>query len=139
MRWKSSLLVAGIGVLLVSTMPVQAHHSFAAEYDPLKPMTIKGTVVKMEWINPHAWIHVSVKNPDGTITEWMAEAGSPNALVRRGVTRESLPVGLEVTIQGFGAKDGSKMMNARDVKYPDGRRLFVGSSGTGAPDERSQK
>ena len=112
---------------------LQAHHSFAAEFDANQPVTLKGTVTKMEWINPHSWIHLDVKNPDGTVTQWMIEGGTPNTLVRRGFTKASLQPGTEVTVEGFRAKNGANRANGADLILSDGRRLFMGSSGTGAP------
>jgi hypothetical protein len=110
-----------------------AHHSFAAEFDGNAPVTLKGVVTKMEWINPHSWIHVDVKNPDGTVTEWMVEGGTPNTLFRRGFTKDSLKAGTEITVEGYRAKNGALRANGRDLILKDGRRLFLGSSGTGAP------
>ena len=110
-----------------------AHHSFAAEFDGNSPVTLKGTITKMEWINPHSWIHVEVKNPDGTVTEWMIEGGTPNTLFRRGFTREAVKAGMEITVEGYRAKNGANRANGRDLILKDGKRLFMGSSGTGAP------
>ena len=93
----------------------------------------------MEWINPHAWIHIDVKKPDGKVESWMVEAGAPNALLRRGFTKTSLPAGTVITVEGYQAKDGANRANGRDITYQDGKKLFVGSSGTGAPDERPEK
>jgi hypothetical protein len=132
MRTNLVILLAGLGILLVA-VPVAAHHAFAAEFDATKPITLKGTVTKMEWINPHTWIHIDVKKPDGTVESWMIEGGPPNALFRRGFTKDSLPVGAEILVEGFRAKDGSLKGNGRDVTFADGRKLFLGSSGTGAP------
>ena len=114
---------------------LSAHHSFAAEFDANQPVTLKGTVVKMDWVNPHTWIHLDVKNPDGTVTRWMIEGGTPNTLVRRGFTKKSLEAGTEITIQGYRAKNGANRANGADMILPDGKRLFLGSSGTGAPSD----
>jgi hypothetical protein len=110
-----------------------AHHSFAAEFDANAPVTLHGTITKMEWINPHSWIHVDVKNNDGTVTEWMVEGGTPNTLFRRGFTRDAVKAGTEITVEGYRAKTGANRANGRDLILKDGRRLFMGSSGTGAP------
>ena len=128
-------IVAAATLLVAAAVPVVAHHSFAAEFDANKPVTIKGTVVKMEWSNPHSWIHIEVKGPDGKVETWAVEGGAPNALIRRGWNKNSLPVGLEITVDGFQSKDGSLRANGRDITFPDGKRLFVGSSGTGAPSD----
>ncbi len=132
MRASLVVLMAGLGLTLVSA-PVRAHHAFAAEFDAEKPVKLQGTVTKMEWINPHTWIHIDVKAPNGKVESWMIEGGPPNALSRRGFTRDSLPVGAEILVEGFQAKDGSLRANGRDLTLADGRKLFVGSSGTGAP------
>jgi hypothetical protein len=120
-------------VMLAAGAPVVAHHSFAAEFDGSKPVTLKGTVTKMEWINPHAWLHLEVKGTDGKVIPWMVEGGAPNALLRRGWNRNSVVPGMVVVVEGFRAKDGSNRANGREVTFPDGKKLFVGSSGTGAP------
>jgi len=131
MRTKFLLSTA---VLLVSTVPVWGHHAFGGEFDPNKPVLLKGPVTKVEWVNPHAWIHVEVTKPDGTKEEWMVEGGTPNTLLRRGITRESLKVGTVLVIDGYQARDHTLLRaNGRNVTYPDGRKLFLGSSGTGAP------
>ena len=133
MRVNRTGLVAGVAAILLLIRPVVAHHSFAAEYDANKPVTLKGTVSKVEWMNPHARFYVDVKDEKGTVTNWNLELASPNVLVRNGWTRHSLKVGDEVTVEGSLAKDGSKMANARVVKLADGRRVFAGSSGGDAP------
>jgi len=112
-----------------------AHHAFAAEFDANKQVNFKGTITKMEWVNPHTWLHVSVKKDDGTLENWSIEAGTPNVLFRRGFTKESLVPGTEIVVDGYQAKDGSHRANGRDLTFPDGRKLFLGSSGTGAPYE----
>jgi hypothetical protein len=132
MRAKLGGLVAVAG-LLVSAVPVLAHHSFAAEYDANNPVTLKGTVTKIEWTNPHARVYIDVKGADGALTNWNMELASPNALQRNGWTRRSLNVGDEVTIQGSAAKDGSKMANARELTLASGRKVFAGTSGGDAP------
>ena len=123
----------GCLAILVAAMPVRAHHAFAAEFDAKKPIKLQGTVAKMEWINPHTWIHIDVKRPNGKVERWMIEGGPPNALYRRGFTKDSLPLGIEIIVEGFQAKDGSMRGNGRDLTLPNGRKLFLGSSGTGAP------
>ena len=134
MRIKLVSLVAGGAFLLAAAaVPSLAHHSFAAEFDAKKPVKLQGTVTKMEWINPHSWIHIDVKKADGTVEKWMVEGGAPNALLRRGWNKSSLPAGTEIVVEGFQAKDGSNRANGRDITFPDGKKLFVGSSGTGAP------
>jgi hypothetical protein len=124
-----------VGVVCAAalTAPAVAHHAFSAEFDSNAPVTLKGTVTRMEWINPHTWMHIDVTNPDGSVTKWMIEGGTPNTLVRRGFTRDALLPGTEITIHGFRAKNGANRANGADMILPDGRRLFMGSSGTGAP------
>ena len=140
MRTRLFSVVAGAALLAaVSAVPVIAHHSFAAEFDAKRPVKLRGTVTKMEWINPHSWIHIDVKTPDGKVEKWMVEGGAPNALLRRGWNRKSLLPGTEILVEGFQAKDGAMRANGRDITFPDGKKLFVGSSGIGAPDERPEK
>jgi hypothetical protein len=132
MRKTLAAIIDGAGALATS-VPVIAHHAFAAEFDANKRLQLEGTVTKMEWINPHAWMHIEVKKPDGTSEEWMIEGGTPNTLLRRGITRDSLKVGTIVKVDGYQAKDGSKRANGRDLTLQNGQKLFMGSSGTGAP------
>ena len=137
MRSRLFGVVAGAAfAVAAAAVPVIAHHSFAAEFDAKKPVKLRGTVTKMEWINPHSWIHIDVKTPDGKVEQWMVEGGAPNALLRRGWNKNSLLPGTEIFVEGFQAKDGAMRANGRDITFPDGKKLFVGSSGTGAPDER---
>jgi hypothetical protein len=126
-------VLAGVIVLACSSGPVAAHHSFAAQYDADKPVTLKGTVSKVEWTNPHARFYVDVRDEKGAVTNWNLELASPNVLVRNGWSRKSLNVGDEIVVEGSLAKDGSKMANARIVRLADGRRVFAGSSGGDAP------
>lgn len=130
-RLRVVLVTAAVAVSVSTTL--RAHHSFAAEFDANQPVTLKGTVVKMDWVNPHTWIHLDVKDPDGTVTRWMIEGGTPNTLVRRGFNKRSLEAGTEVTIEGYRAKNGTNRANGADMVLPGGKRLFMGSSGTGAP------
>jgi hypothetical protein len=126
MRAKLSLLLA-IGTLL-SPVPVSAHHSFAAEFDIKKPVTLHGKVTQMEWINPHSWIHVDVVSPDGKVVSWMVEGGTPNILLRRGFTKKSLEVGTEIVVEGYQAKNGENRANGSNITFKDGKRLFLGGS-----------
>jgi hypothetical protein len=119
--------------LTALTAPAWAHHSFAAEYDAKKELRLTGIITKIDWINPHAWIHMNVKSPDGTATEWMIQTGTPNTLFRRGFSRDSVKVGTTIIVDGYAAKDGTPNINGRDVTFPDGRKLFLGSSGPGVP------
>jgi len=120
-------IVFAAGALLLATAPVWAHHAFSAEFDTEKPVKFKGTVTKMEWINPHAWIHIDVKGEDGKVTEWMIEAAAPNSLLRRGWTKNSLPVGTEIVVEGFQAKDSANRANGSVITFTDGRKLFIGN------------
>jgi len=128
-------VVVGVGLLL-GAVTLSAHHAFSSEFDANRPVKFKGTVSKMMWINPHAWIYVDVKNADGTVEEWMVEAGTPNTLLRRGFTKASLQAGTEIMVDGYQSKDGSKRANGRDLTLPDGRTLFLGA---GAPEQTAQK
>ena len=133
MRKMIGFAVAGAAVALIASMPVLAHHAFSAEFDANAPISLKGTVVKTEWINPHAWIHMEHKTANGKPELWMVEGGTPNTLQRNGISRDSIKVGTEIVVAGYRAKDGRMRANGRDITFPDGRTLFMGSSGTGAP------
>ena len=125
--------VALASAWLALTGPADAHHAFSTEFDAKQPITLRGTISRVEWINPHAFIHLDVKRDDGKVETWMIEAGSPNTLVRRGMTRDSIPPGTEVVVFGYRHRNGSNTANGRDVTLPDGRKLFITSPGTGAP------
>jgi len=134
MKFKLSLIALTASFLFAAAAPAFAHHAFAAEFDAKKPVKLRGTVTKMEWINPHTWIYLDVKKPDGTVEEWMIEAGTPNTLLRRGFTKDSLKAGTEVLVDGYQSKDGSLRANGRDLTLPDGKTLFLGSNdAAGAP------
>jgi hypothetical protein len=139
MGTKLSGFLAALWVLLAPAMPASAHHAFNAEFDPNKPVKFHAKVTKMLWVNPHVWIYVDVKKPDDSVEEWMIEAGTPNTLMRRGFTKESLPPGTEVVVDGYQSKDGSNRANGRDLTLPNGQTLFLGSSGTGAPYDVKKK
>ena len=132
-RWMAA---CGAALFLAAAPGVLAHHAFSAEFDAKKPVKLSGTVSKVQWINPHAWIHVDVKRPDGKLETWMIEGGTPNTLFRRGFTKDSLKTGTLIVVEGYRAKDGSMRANGRDITFADGKKLFMGSSGTGAPGEK---
>ena len=135
MRAKSALVVAGVWLLLAA-VPTWAHHAFSSEFDINKPLKMQGTLTKWEMINPHSWFHIDVKSPDGTVVSWLVEGGTPNQLIRLGVTKNTLPIGTEFVIEGYQAKDGSNRAVGRNFVLADGRRLFLGGStpGAGGPD-----
>ncbi|HEU4694013.1 MAG TPA: DUF6152 family protein [Vicinamibacterales bacterium] len=133
MRMKAAMF-ALTSFLLTAAAPALAHHAFGGEFDANRPVLLKGPIVKVEWVNPHTWIHMEVKRPDGSSEVWMIEGGSPNSLLRQGITKNSLPIGTEIVVDGYQARDHTlKRANGRNITYPDGRKLFFGSSGTGAP------
>ena len=129
------MLVSTIALvaLCLTAAPGSAHHSFAGEFDVEKPIKLQGTITKVEWINPHAWIHIDVKKPDGTVESWAIEGGTPNTLYRRGITRDSVKAGMVINVDGYLARDGSRKANGRDLTLPDGRKLFL--SGAGANEQ----
>jgi Family of unknown function (DUF6152) len=131
MRAKSALVVAGVWLLLAA-LPVWAHHAFSSEFDISKPLKMQGTLTKWEMINPHSWFHIDVKGPDGTVVPWLVEGGTPNQLIRLGVTKNTLPIGIEFVIEGYQAKDGSNRAVGRNFVLADGRRLFLGGNTPGA-------
>jgi len=132
-------LAAGAVAVLLYAVPAVAHHAFGAEFDPDAPIRLQGTVVRVEWVNPHSWIHIEVDNDDGTRQVWMVEGGTPNVLQRRGLRRECLPIGTELIVDGYQAKDHSlPRANGRDVTFTDGTKFFLGSSGTGAPGDGAE-
>ena len=139
MNFRTSVLSAA-GALMLAAVPAVAHHAFGGEFDANKPVLLRGKLVKVEWVNPHSWLHVEVTKSDGTKEVWMVEGGSPNSLLRRGVTRDSLKVGTDVVVDGYQARDHSLLRaNGRNITTADGKKLFLGSSGTGAPDDPKEK
>ena len=135
MTVKTTILSLTAGLFL-SAAVVSAHHSLVAEFDLSKPVTLKGVLSKMEWVNPHGWIYVDVRNPDGTVANWAVEAGSPTALLRRGLRKTDFPAGIEVVVEGYQAKSGGTRANGRTVTFKDGRNFFLGPENAGAGDAR---
>ncbi len=130
---RKRLYGAAAALLLLAGTPLVAHHAFSAEFNPNAPVKLQGPITKVELINPHAWIHMKVTKPDGKVEEWAVEGGTPNTLQRRGITRNTVAIGTVIVVQGYQAKDGTLRANGRNITFPDGRTLFMGSSGTGAP------
>jgi hypothetical protein len=138
MKTRVSIAIVAAGILL-STVSGMAHHSFAAEFDSNKPITLRGKLTRMDWINPHGWIYMDVAGKDGKVVNWGIEAGAPNALLRRGLRKTDFPAGIEIVVTGFLAKNGTPTANGRTVTLPDGREFFAGSSGNGAPEDGADK
>lgn len=134
LRKKIAVFIVALG-LAVGGIQTLAHHAFSAEFDADRPVHLEGTVIKVEWINPHAWVHLRVTKDDGSTEDWMVEGGTPNVLARRGVNRNSLQIGTVIIIDGYQANDGTNKANGRDLILQDGTKLFLGSSGTGAPEQ----
>ena len=135
---KVLIALAGLGVVMAGA-PVRAHHSFAAQFDDKAPVTLKGTLSKMEWLNPHTWIYVDVKDADGKVVTWAIEGATPNGLIRRGVRQVDFPVGIELIVYGYRAKNGKSFANGRTVSFRDGRNFFLGTSGNGPKDDAEGK
>ena len=139
MRKQLSVVIGGVALLAaLASVPAWAHHAFSAEYDNTKPLKLEGTVKKVEWINPHSWITIDVKKADGTLETWEIEAGSPNSMFRRGFNRNSLPTGIVVVINGYHARDGSNRANGGNIRFADGRQLFLSGSNPDDPENKKK-
>jgi hypothetical protein len=140
MRWIFGMLAIGAVAMIAYAAPAVAHHAFGAEFDRDAPIRLEGSVVRLEWVNPHSWIHLDVRKPDGTREVWMVEGGTPNTLLRQGLRRDCLAPGTELIVDGYQAKDHSlRRANGRDVTFRDGRKFFMGSTGTGAPEDGAER
>jgi hypothetical protein len=133
MNHRKLFAIIGTAALFLSTVAIDAHHSFAAEFDAEQPVTLNGTVTQLEWTNPHIWMFIDVKGADGTVVNWAIEGAAPNAMIRNGILKTTVPLGTQVTVEGFRAKSGKPVANGRNIEWPGGKKLFMGSSGTGAP------
>lgn len=139
-RFQIAMLALGaMALVIASTAPIYAHHAFGAEFDPNRPLVLKGPVVRVEWVNPHTWIHLEVTTDSGDKEVWMVEGGTPNSLLRRGLKRDTIKIGQIIVVDGYQAKDRSNRANGRDVTFEDGRKFFLGSSGTGAPYDKERR